>query len=118
VEGNNKHNGRTRFLVVALPIISAAFAIIGFIYFVGQRTNKMVEVVDWKKETAPRLEKMDGEGTTSFKIFHEEYLRRQVRQEGQLDKLEKDIHDREIYDLKERILTLERKPCPCESNHH
>jgi hypothetical protein len=107
-------NGKTRWMVVALPLASAIFAVIGTVYLVGQRTNKMVEVVDWKKETAPRLEKMDGEGTTSFKIFHDEYLRRQVRQESQLDKLEKDIHDKEISDLKERILTLERKPCPCD----
>jgi hypothetical protein len=105
-------NGKTKWLVWLLPIVSAFFAVLGTVYVIGQRTNKIVEVVDWKKETAPIIEKMNGEGTTSFKIFHDEYLRRQVRQEAEAEQLRKDIHDREMADLKERILTLERKPCP------
>jgi hypothetical protein len=86
MENNGKNNGK-RWLVYALPIISAFFAVIGTVYVIGQRTNKIVEVVDWKKETAPMIEKMNGEGTTSFKIFHEEYLRRQVRQEAEAEQL-------------------------------
>jgi len=110
------NNGRTKWIAIGLPLLIAIFGVIGFIYAVGQRTNKIVEVVDWKNETAPRIERMDARGTNSFEIFHDEYLRRQVRQEAELDKLEKEIHDREISDLRERILTLERKACPCDKH--
>jgi hypothetical protein len=110
-EGNSNSRS-SKWLAVVIPLLSAAFAILGFVYFVGQRGGKIAEVVDWKDETAPRIERMDAKGTNSFEIFHDEYLRRQVRQEAQLDKLEKDVHDKEIADMKERILTLERKPCP------
>lgn len=104
-------NGK-KWLVYLLPIVSAFFAVIGTVYVIGQRTNKIVEVVDWKKDTAPLIEKMNGEGTTSFKIFHEEYLRRQVSQEAELNRLQQEIHDKQLADLKERIITLERRPCP------
>lgn len=105
-------NGSRKWVAILLPICAAAFAILGTVYAIGQRTNKIVEVVDWKHDTAPRIERMDAKGTNSFEIFHDEYLRTQQRQFDQLEKLEKEIHDREIADLKERILTLERKPCP------
>jgi hypothetical protein len=111
VEGNSNSRG-SKWLAVIIPLLSAAFAILGFVYFVGQRGGKIAEVVDWKTETAPRIERMDAKGTNSFEIFHEEYLRKQTRQDSRLDELEKAIHDKEIADMKERILTLERKPCP------
>jgi hypothetical protein len=108
----NSNSRSSKWLSITIPLLSAAFAVLGFVYFVGQRGGKIAEVVDWKTETAPRIERMDAKGTNSFEIFHDEYLRRQVRQESQLNELEKDIHDKEIEDLKERVLTLERKPCP------
>jgi hypothetical protein len=111
-EGNSNSGRQSRWLSITIPLLSAAFAVLGFVYFVGQRGGKIAEVVDWKEETAPRIERMDAKGTNSFEIFHEEYLRRQVQQERQVDQLEKDIHDKEMEDLKARILTLERKPCP------
>lgn len=106
------NNGRTKWLVIGIPVITAVMAVLGTVYVVGQRTGKITEVVDWKTDTAPRIERMDAKGTNSFEIFHDEYLRRQVRQEAELDKLRQDIHEKEMSDLKERILTLERKPCP------
>jgi hypothetical protein len=109
-------DGKTKWVTIGLPILIAVFSVAGFIYVVGQRTNKIVEVVDWKAETAPRIERMDSKGTLSFEIFHDEYLRTQSRQEEWLKKVERDIHDKEISDLKERILTLERRPCPCDEH--
>lgn len=102
-------NGKARWLAIGLPIVVAAVGVLGFFYGVGQRTNKIAEVVDWKTETAPRIERMDSQGTTSFKLFHEEYLRTQARQEATMEKLRQEIYDKEMSDLKERLLTLERK---------
>jgi hypothetical protein len=102
-------NGRTRWLAISLPILAAITAVLGFFYGIGQRGGKITEVVDWKAETAPRIERMDAQGTTSFKLFHDEYLRTQARQEAKLIELEQQIHDRQMEDLKARIQTLERK---------
>jgi hypothetical protein len=103
-------NGRTRWLVIAIPLLAAIAGVLGFMYAIGQRTSKIGEVVDWKSETAPRIERMDSQGTTSFKLFHDEYLRRQLRQEEEMDRMRQAIYDKQMADLKERILTLERKP--------
>jgi flagellar basal body-associated protein FliL len=102
-------NGKARWIAIALPVFAAVVAVLGFIYGIGQRGGKIAEVVDWKVDTAPRIERMESQGTTSFKLFHEEYLRRQIRQEEQMDKLQQEIHDKQIEDIKQRLLTLERK---------
>jgi hypothetical protein len=102
-------NGKTKWLAIAIPILAAATAVLGFFYGIGQRGGKITEVVDWKSETAPRIERMDSQGTTSFKLFHDEYLRTQSRQEDWIRKIEQDVHDKQMTDLKERVLTLERE---------
>lgn len=108
-ETTKNGNGKSRWLAIGLPLVIAAVGVLGFFYGVGQRTNKIVEVVDWKKDTAPRIERMDAKGTNSFEIFHEEYLRTQARQNNELERLRQEIHDKTIADIKERLLTLERK---------
>jgi hypothetical protein len=107
-EGNG--NGKTKWLVIGLPLLAAIMAVLGFMYGVGQRGGKITEVVDWKNETAPRIERMDSQGTTAVKLFFEEYLRKQQRQDAERDEMKKEIHDKQMEDLKQRILTLERKP--------
>jgi flagellar basal body-associated protein FliL len=103
-------NGKAKWVAIGLPIIIAAVGVLGFFYGVGQRTNKIAEVVEWKQETAPRIERMDSQGTTSFKLFHDEYLRTQARQEAALIELEHQIRDKQLEDLRARLQTLERKP--------
>jgi hypothetical protein len=103
-------NGRTKWVAIGLPLLIAVVSVFGFIYAIGQRTSKIVEVVEWKKEIAPRIERMDSKGTISFELFHEEYLRTQEKQEARLHELEKAIYDKQIEDIKSRIQTLERKP--------
>jgi hypothetical protein len=93
-----------------MSILSFVGGVILAAYVVGQRTGKVGELVDWKTETVPRLERMDSKGTLSFEGFHDEYLRTQARQEAALTKLQEEVHDKQITDLKERLLTLERKP--------
>lgn len=102
-------NGKHRWVAIGLPLAIAIVGVLGFIYGIGQRGGKIAEVVDWKIETAPRIERMDAKGTNSFEIFHDEYLRTQKRQWDELERLRQDIHDKEISDIKERLLTLERK---------
>src|SRR4029077_19507812 len=99
-----------KWIAICTSILSFIAAVIFGAYVLGQRTGKVLDLHDWKTETAPRIERMDSQGTTSFKIFHDEYLRTQARQEAKLIELEQLIHDKQIEDLKARIQTLERKP--------
>jgi hypothetical protein len=107
-EGNG--NGKTRWLVIGLPILAAIMAVLGFMYGVGQRGGKITEVVDWKNDTAPRIERMDAKGTVSFELFHAQYDKEQAQQYERIKELEHALYDKRIEDLKERIETLERKP--------
>jgi hypothetical protein len=107
---NGNGNGKAKWIAIGLPLLVAIVGVLGFIYGIGQRGGKIAEVVDWKGETAPRIERMDAKGTNSFEIFHEEYLRTQKRQEDELERLRQEIHDKQMADIKERLLTLERKP--------
>lgn len=103
-------NGRTRWLVIALPLLAAIAGVLGFMYAIGQRTSKIGEVVDWKSETAPRIERMDSKGTISFELFHTQYDKEQGQQYERIKELEKALYDERIKDLKSRIEALERKP--------
>ena len=102
--GNNNH--RTKWLAIIIPILSATFAVIGFIYYIGQRGSKIAEVVEWKKEMAPRIERMDAQGTLSFSLFHTQYDKEQAQQYEILKELQKEV--RQIDLMKQKIEALER----------
>jgi hypothetical protein len=107
---DEQKNGKGKWVAIITSGLSFAAAIVFGAYVIGQRTGKVLELHDWKTETVPRLERMDAQGTLSFKNFHEEYLRTQARQEAKLAELEKMIYDKQMEDLKSRMQTLERKP--------
>jgi hypothetical protein len=102
-------NGKAKWIAIASTVVSFVVGIIFAAYVLGQRTGKVLELHDWKTETAPRIERMDSQGTTSFKIFHEEYLRTQSRQEAKLLELEQRLYDKQLDDMKARIQALEKK---------
>lgn len=102
-------NGKKWIVPLVSAILSFIVGVVFAAYIIGQRTGKVLELEEWKADTAPRIERMDGQGTLSFKLFHEEYLRTQVRQDSKLIELEKEIHDKQLEDLKTRIQALEKK---------
>jgi hypothetical protein len=74
VDGNN--NGK-RWVAIGSAVLSFVIGVIVASYVLGQRTGKVLDLQDWKNETAPRIERMDSKGTISFELFHEEKLRTQ-----------------------------------------
>ena len=76
---------------VARTAVSAVIAATAVIFFFGGREAKINDIVAWKAETAPKIQRMDTTGTLSFDLFHQEYLRTQARQEKKIDDLEKEI---------------------------
>ena len=102
VAAQTNGNGKTKWLAISIPILAAVTAVLGFFYGIGQRGGKITEVVDWKTETAPRIERMDSKGTISFKLFHDEYLQpKQAQQYERIKDLEKEV--RHIEALKARV---------------
>lgn len=106
---DEKPKNGNRWLLIGLPLMSAVFAVLGTVYLVGQRTNKIAEVVEWKNDTAPRIERMDSKGTVSFELFHIQYDKEQAQQYERIKDLEHALYDKRIEDLKLRLETLERK---------
>jgi hypothetical protein len=100
-------NGKTKWLAIGLPLLAAIMAVLGFMYGIGQRGGKITEVVEWKKETAPRIERMDSKGTISFELFHIQYDKEQAQQYERIKELEREVKQIEV--LKSRIDTLEKK---------
>jgi hypothetical protein len=84
----NKH---AALVGVAKTMLSAVVAAGAVIFFFGGREAKINDLVAWKAETAPKIQRMDTTGTLSFDLFHKEYERNYARHEKKLDDLEKEI---------------------------
>jgi hypothetical protein len=80
---------------IASYAISAIIGAVFSAFVLGRNAQKINEVVEWKKEAVPRIERMDRSGTTSFDLFHAEYQRTQIRQEDHLKDLDKRVRDLE-----------------------
>lgn len=96
-----KNGNGHKWLVISLPILAAIAGVLGFFYGIGQRGGKITEVVDWKTETAPRIERMDSKGTISFELFHIQYDKEQAQQYERIKDLEKEVKQIEV--LKARL---------------
>ena len=79
----------------ARTIVSGIIAATAVIFFFGGREAKINDLVTWKTETAPRIQRMDSEGSVSFHVFFKEYERTQRRQEDQMKELDKRVRELE-----------------------
>jgi hypothetical protein len=93
-DGQSPHTA-TQWVGVWKNVISFVVGVVVASFVVGSARQKVQDLVKWKEDTAPRIERMDRSGTTSFDLFHQEYLRTQQRQEEKLKELEKEIRQLE-----------------------
>lgn len=102
-EPNDKH---ARWITLIKYLGSFSVGVVVAIFLLGGARQRVVTLGNdmdaWKEEWRtvhnPRIERMDSKGTTSFDLFHQEYLRTQHRQEETMK------------DLDRRVRELERKP--------
>jgi hypothetical protein len=99
-----KHS--TRVAIVS-ALVSLVFSIVFAAYIVGQRTGKVLEIEKWKNETAPRIERMDRQGSISFDYFKTQYDKEQAQQHAQIQKVENEISHLDKLEL--RVERLEGK---------
>jgi hypothetical protein len=110
---NEPEKHPTRIAIVSASVsffLSAIFAA----YIVGQRTGKVLDIEKWRNETAPRIERIDAQGTLSFQHWRTGYEAEQAKQYKRLEKLEEEASHLDAMNL--RIERLERnhngKPNP------
>src|SRR5580765_1743471 len=96
----------TRVAIVS-ALVSLVLSIVFAAYIVGQRTGKVLEIDRWKEHTAPRIEKMDLEGSVATKNFVKTYDADQAKQYKRIDLLETEVHHIDTLEL--RIERLEQK---------
>jgi hypothetical protein len=101
---DSKHS--TRVAIIS-ALVSLALSVVFAAYIVGQRTGKVLEIDSWKKETAPRIEKMDLEGSVATKNFIKVYENEQAKQYKRLEKLEEEVSHLDKIEL--RIERLEKR---------
>ncbi len=99
-----KHS--TRVAIVS-ALVSLVLSIVFAAYIVGQRTGKVLEIDHWKRDTAPRIERMDLEGSTATKNFVRTYEVEQAKQYKRIEHLESEVHHLDTLEL--RIERLEKK---------
>lgn len=103
---NDPQKHSTRVAIVS-ALVSLVLSIVFAAYIVGQRTGKVLEIDKWKSDTAPRIEKMDLEGSVATKNFIKVYDSDQAKQYKRIEKLEDEVRHLEVMQL--RIERLEQK---------
>lgn len=101
---DSKHS--TRVAIIS-GLVSLVLSIVFAAYIVGQRTGKVLVLEKWQNETAPRIERMDRQGTVSFEYFLTHYKEEQGKQYARLKALEDEVRHLETMQL--RIERLEKR---------
>lgn len=100
---------------VGKQILSFVVGIVVAAFILGRNSQKINEMVLWKQEVttrwktdvAPRIERMDRQGSISFENFYQQYEKEQAKQYVRLGKLEDQVAHLET--MKLQIDRLERR---------
>ncbi|HSW91704.1 MAG TPA: hypothetical protein VLG09_03605 [Candidatus Saccharimonadales bacterium] len=100
---------------VGKQILSFVVGIIVAAFILGRNSQKINEMIAWKQDVtnrwkadvAPRIERMDRQGSISFENFKTNYDKEQSQQYARLQKLEEEVNHLET--MKLRIERLEHR---------
>ena len=73
------------------PILSFFVGVIVATYTVGRAGQKVRDLVVWKDQISPKIERMDSIGSLSFDHFHKQYEKDQARIDEHLKELEREM---------------------------
>lgn len=105
-DGGTSNHSKTVWITVAKAVFPFAGGIIAAVFVLGTARQKINDVIAWKLEVAPRIERMDRQGSLSFEQFHIQYEKEQAQQYERLKELERE--SRQIDVMKQKIESLER----------
>jgi len=83
-----RNGSKELWMGIGKQILSFIVGVVVAAFILGRNSQKINDVVVWKNEMAPRIERMDSKGTLSFEIFHIQYVKEQAQQYARLEKLE------------------------------
>jgi hypothetical protein len=100
---------------IGKQILSFVVGVIVAAFILGRNSQRINEMIEWKKDVtqryktdvAPRIERMDRQGSVSFDNFHRQYEKEQAQQYVRLQKLEDEVNHLETMNL--RIQRLEQR---------
>ncbi len=87
-DDTSKH---ARWIGIWRYVITFLVGVIVAAFTVGSARQKVKDLVAWKEEIAPKIERMDSMGSLSFDHFHKQYEKDQYRTDERLKELEKDM---------------------------
>ena len=87
-------------------VLSGLVGAIVAAFILGGARQRMADVGSWKAEVAPRIERMDSQGTNSFQHWKGSYDKEQNQQYERIQKLETEVAHLEA--MKYRIDRLEK----------
>jgi hypothetical protein len=105
-DGSTSNHGKALWIGVGKQILTFAAGVVAAAFILGTARQKVNDVIAWKAEVAPRIERMDRQGSLSFEQFHIQYEKEQALQYERLKELEKE--GRQIDVMKQKIEALER----------
>jgi hypothetical protein len=73
------------------PILSFFVGIIVASFTFGSRIQKVNDIVVWKNQIDPKIERMDSVGSLSFDHFHKQYEKDQARIDDHLKELDREM---------------------------
>jgi len=96
-----RNGSKELWMGIGKQILSFIVGVIVATFILGRNSQKINDVVTWKAEIAPRIERMDSRGTLSFEHFHQSYVKEQAQQYERLKHLEEEVAPYPASKLKE-----------------
>lgn len=87
----NEPHPRSAWVEIGKQVISFVVGIVVAAFILGRNSQRINDVVTWKAQIAPIIERMDSKGTLSFAHFKESYDKDQHRTDDHLKELEKEV---------------------------
>lgn len=78
---------------VGKQALSFLIGVVVAAFVLGRGIQKINDVYNWKKEIAPKIERMDTTGTLSFDLFHKQYEKDQHRIDDHFKTLDVEVKD-------------------------
>ena len=78
---------------IGKQVLSFLVGVIVAAFVVGSARQRVSDLVAWRAEITPKIERMDSQGSLSFHSFEKHYMETQARHEERLRELEKDVKE-------------------------
>lgn len=94
----NEPHPRTAWVEIGKQVLSFIVGVIVAAFILGRNSQRINDVVQWKTQIAPVIERMDSRGSLSFEHWQRGYDKQELRTEEHFKKL-----DAEIDELQKKI---------------